>query len=247
MSIIGMFGYIDFETVGACNRHCPTCIRNSHPDRDKIQSWFSGFQLSLNVIKEALDQCKELGFTGGVCLSHYNEPLMDDRIVDIAKLVKSYNQFHPLFLNTNGDFLKPELAERMDGVFDHIIVSPYMDEPIKSLRAEWILSLFSKTRVDIAMAPHIATHFSPSFDVESLSKNHRDRPCREPSIRVVINHRRQYLLCCDDVVGNFDLGHFPDISIKDYWFGEKRVGLSKDLQIRGGRHLYDYCSSCPRP
>ena len=76
MSKVTMFQYLDFETIGNCNRRCITCMRNSHPDREAISSWFSGDLLSMDVIKAALDECSVGGFRGGVCLSHYNEPLM---------------------------------------------------------------------------------------------------------------------------------------------------------------------------
>ena len=242
------FKYLDLETVGNCNRRCVTCIRNSHPDRDKVESFFSGELLPFDVIKEALDQCVELNFSGGVCLSHYNEPLMDDRIADIAALVKSYGKFHPIFLNTNGDFLSDEIAGSLDGLLDHIIVSLYTDKATRAERAEWVTSLFSKTKVEACtMSDHIPTHFSPKFDVIGLANRHRNHTCREANIRVIINHRRQFLLCCDDVIGNFDLGMFPETSIKDYWFGNKHSVISSDLNNVGGRMKYEYCKSCPRP
>lgn len=243
-----LFKFIDFETISTCNRTCPTCIRNSHPNRDALQSWFEPNLLPLEVIKEALDQCTELGFAGGVCLSHYNEPLMDERLPEIAELVKSYGQFNLVFINTNGDFLTEELAQDLDGLLDKMIVTLYMDEPVKSQRAEWIKSLFQSTYVEIiTQSNHIATHFSPVFDVKELAEKHKNHTCPEPRIRVIINHRRQYLLCCDDVIGNFDLGTFPEISIKDCWFGEKHMSIMNTLNTAGGRLNYSYCSTCPRP
>lgn len=243
-----LFRFLDLETISSCNRTCPTCIRNSHPDKKAISSWFEVNYLPLEVITEALDQCVALGFTGGVCLSHYNEPLMDERIAEIAALAKSYGQFSEVFMNSNGDFLTEELAKDLDGHLDKIIVSLYMDEPIKSQRAEWIKTLFQSTHPEIiTMSDHIATHFSPSFDVEALAEQHKNRDCAEPRIRVIINHRRQYLLCCDDVVGNFDLGTFPETSIKDYWFGAKHMSIMNNLRNQGGRLQYSYCSTCPRP
>lgn len=232
-----------------CNRICPTCIRNSHPDRELVKSWFEFHLLPEEVIKEALDQCVGLGI-GGVCLSHYNEPLMDDRIPDIARLVRSYHRFF-IFLNTNGDLITKELAERLDGVLDRIIVTLYMAEPIKSEIAKWIRSLFHKTEVSFyvhtVQNDHIPTHFSPKFDVVWMAEAYRNNPCAiEPQARVIINHQRKFLLCCDDVVGNFDLGYFPETSIKEYWFGEKHQTIVKDLQISGGRNKYAYCSTCPR-
>ena len=244
---IDMFKYLDLETCSMCNRLCVTCIRNSHPDIDEIKSWFGHNYLPIEVIQEALNQCVEMGFTGGVCLSHYNEPLMDARIFEIARMVKSYDQFSPIFLNTNGDFLTEELAQSLDGILDRIIVTLYMDEPKKSERAEWINSLFRTTDVQaLTMSKHIATHFSPAFDVKWLAEQHIDHMCSEPQVRVVINHRQQFLLCCDDVVGNFDLGTFPETNIEEYWFGEKHQQIVNDLKERGGRRKHPYCSTCPR-
>jgi hypothetical protein len=242
-----LFKYVDFETISSCNRTCPTCIRNSHPDMEAMQSWFEPNYLSMDIIKMALDEVAEMGFTGGICLSHYNEPLMDERIADIASLVKSYGLFRPVFMNTNGDFLNEELAQSLDGKLDRILISLYMPEPKKSERAKWIKSLFHITDAQpLIRSDHIATHFSPAFDVEKLAKTYINNRCTEPQIRVIINHKRQFLLCCDDVVGNFDLGTFPETSIKDYWFSDKHQQIVSDLNSNDGRHKYPYCASCPR-
>lgn len=241
-----LFNYIDFETISTCNRTCPTCLRNSYPDREKAHSWFERNYLPIDLILKALDQCKKLGFHGGVCLSHYNEPLMDERIVEIAKKVRAYD-FHPLFMMTNGDFLTEELASGLDGVLDRITVTLYMEEPMKSKRAAMLKSYFHITSADaIIQSDHIATHFSPKFDVKALADAHRDNPCLEPYMRVIINHQGKYLLCCDDFVGHFGLGSFPKISIKAHWFGKRRQEIMKTLENRGGRRLYSYCSACPR-
>jgi hypothetical protein len=151
-------------------------------------------------------------------------------------------------LNTNGDFINEELAEELDGKVDKMIVTLYMDEPTKSYRKDWIKSLFHSTYVEIiTMSDHIPTHFSPAFDVKALAEKYKNRPCSEPQMRVVINHRQQYLLCCDDVIGNFDLGTFPETSIRDYWFGEKHMSIMNNLKNTGGRLLRPYCATCPRP
>jgi hypothetical protein len=217
-----IFKFIDFETISSCNRICPTCIRNSHPERDKVQSWFESNYLPIDTIKLALDQCVELGFTG-------------------------YNRFDPIFLNSNGDFLTEELAQSLDGVLDRMLIALYMDEPKKSERARWIESIFHTTdAIPLTQADHIPTHFSPKFNVQELAKRYSGRRCGEADIRVIINHRSQYLLCCDDVVGNFDLGYFPEISIKDMWFGERRTTIANNLKEDGGRHKHPYCATCPR-
>lgn len=240
-----LFRFIDFETISTCNRACPTCIRNSHPNRNAVSPWFEETLLPIWVIDEALKQCQEMGFAGGVCLSHYNEPLLDRRIVELVELVKSHGYY--VFFNTNGDFLTEELAKELEGLLDRIIVSLYMDEPVKSKRAEWIYSLFSKTEAQVSLTSHMVTHFSPDPRLGEMIERHKGRACQaEPSTRVIINHRREYLLCCEDVIGNFNLGTFPELGIGEYWFGQHHASIVENLNEMGGRLKYPYCSTCPR-
>lgn len=238
-----LFQWLDLETISTCNRTCPTCLRNSHPDRDAMKSWFELRYLEVEIIEEALRQVRELGFVGGVRLSHFNEPLMDERLPDLARLVQEHG--YQAYINTDGDFITPELAKDLDGAFEQIIVSLYMKEPIKSQRAEWIPTLFKYTEIQIMDGTHIPSHFSPKFDVKKLADQYRGEPCLEPAMRCIINHRGQFTLCCEDVIGNFDLGTFPETSIKDYWFG-KRAQIQETLSVAGGRNWHPYCASCPK-
>jgi hypothetical protein len=177
-----------------------------------------------------------------VCLSHYNEPLMDDRIPVIARVAKSYG-FDTIYLNTNGDLLTKEIAKSLDGVLDKIRFST---------RKEKFKSMFQKTEVVFTEHGHIATHFSPKFDVEKLAEQHRNNPCFEPARRIIINHKQNFLLCCDDIIGEFDdvmgefnLGTFPNTSLKE--FLENRSKIVNNLEKPSGRNKYEHCSTCPRP
>jgi hypothetical protein len=238
--------YLDFETISSCNRFCPTCLRNSHPDRIELAPWFEKVYLDEDLIYQAIEQALELRFQGGVCLSHFNEPTMDERLPEIVRKVRAYDELKIVFFNTNGDFLTEEMASEFDEALDRIIVTLYMDEPKKSERAEWITGLFQKTEVQIiTMSDHIPSHFSPAFEVVKLAEVARGKNCIEPDMRLIINHRRQYLLCCEDVIGNFDLGTFPETSIEDYWFNTNRP-IAAGLRQPGGRAWHSYCMSCPK-
>lgn len=241
-----LFKYLDFETIGSCHRKCRTCIRNSHPDREALESWFGPNYLDGRLIYDAIDQALVLGFRGGVCLSHYNEPLMDERLPAIAHNVRAFKQLKTVHMNTTGDFITPELAAELDGAFDYIIVTLYMKDPKKSERAAWLPTLFEKTELRIVTEPHhTPTHFTPAYDLQDLIRKAQGMSCDQPTIRVIINHRRDYLLCCDDVIGNFDLGSFPEISIEDHWLGRQKE-LANLLAHPGGRATLPYCMTCPR-
>lgn len=245
-----LFNYLDFETVSNCNRTCPTCIRNSHPDREAVAPWFETRFLPEVVIYQAIEEALAMGFRGGICLSHYSEPLMDERIPAIARRVKEVGQriggFSRVFLNSNGDFLTEAMAHDLDGALDRIIITLYMDEPVKSRRAEWMTGLFDKTELVLITKPvHIATHFSPAYDVVKLARENSGHGCSEPAMRVIINHRRQYLLCCDDVVGTFGLGTFPELPLAEYWNGA-HADIQARLAVAGGRSWHAHCMTCPR-
>lgn len=238
---------LDFETVSTCNRTCPTCIRNSHPDRGIASPWFTPNYLPEEIIYAAIEDTCDLSlFNKTVCLNHYNEPLTDKRITKIARTIKERFDLEELYLHTNGDLMTEEIAKEFDGVLDKIIITLYMDEPVKSKRDTWIKGLFKKTNAititkDIHASP---THYSPKFPVIELAEKHRMHTCLEPSMRIVINHRRQYLLCCDDFNGNFGLGTYPEISIADHW--EQKMRIQDDLLVPGGRLKHLHCETCPR-
>ena len=171
---------------------------------------------------------------------------MDERLPAIAQLVKDYG--YKAYINTNGDYITGELAKKLDDVFEEIIITLYMGEPIKSQRAKWLVTLFSKSKIQIiTQSDHIPSHYSPAFDVKGLADQYRENPCHEPEMRIIINHRRQYLLCCEDVIGNFGLPKFPDVGLSDFWYGEYHQEIMKKLQKdAGGRHWHSYCESCPK-
>ena len=51
---------LDFETVSTCNRTCPPCLRNSHPDRELLASWFNPNYLDESVIYSAVQEALDM-------------------------------------------------------------------------------------------------------------------------------------------------------------------------------------------
>ena len=236
---------LSIETSGFCNRRCSGCLRNSHPHIPEGY-WDEKGYLPTSIIFKILDEAIENGFKGNVCLSHYNEPLMEDGFPMVVQgLRKKYPKVH-FYAHTNGDFLTEEIAEQLDGYLNRLVVTLYMEEPKKSERAEWVHALFDKTVVDvITQSTHIPTHYSPNYDIDALIEKHIDHVCREPSMRIIVNHRQEYLFCCDDILQEFNLGSYPEKGLAEHW--EEKMKLQSILLTRGGRRKFDFCSTCPRP
>ena len=145
----------------------------------------------------------------------------------------------PISLTRGG----PEL----DGAFDVMVVALYMDEEAQKRRTDYLKKLFRKTVLSFTGGAYIPTHHSPLFDLVSLGNAHRHRPCTLPQQRLIINHRGDCLLCCDDLINNFGLGNIRDHTLEELWYGEKHQQIIRALELAGGRNKYPYCASCPRP
>lgn len=232
---------IDIETSSACNRQCRLCIRNSNPNRHEVTDWFTQHLMPMEVIEEILSQAAVNEFRHSIIVSHYNEPLLDPRIVEIARLAKSYDMFS-VRLVTNGDRLTPQLAGQLDGVLDEITISLYLRRGARrQQKKKELSSLFSKTKPHITNGVHGMVHFHPEGNVAAVV----DQPCHRTT-RLIINHRGQYLLCCDDMIGHFSLGVFPQVALEEYWNGQKRAEIVNTLSHPGGRKEFPYCRTCPR-
>lgn len=243
---IPLFGQLEIETRSTCNRTCDACIRNSHPDRAAVAPWFEENEMPAETVMRLFNEAQQMGFRGLVCLQHYNEPLQDARLAMFGALAKGMG-FSYVFTCTNADFLSEARAAELDGKFDEIIVALYMGEPNKSKREAWVRTLFHKTKLSFTGGVFIPTHYSPLYPVTSLAKKHAGNACSEPIRRMVINHRGDMLMCCDDMTGHFDLGNVRDRSLEELWYSERHQDLVLALEKPGGRAAHPHCLSCPRP
>lgn len=243
---IPMFEQLEIETRSTCNRVCPGCMRNSYPDRDQVAPWFEPNDLPTDTVLRLFDEAWSMGFHGTVCLQHYNEPLQDARLGAFVRAAKERG-FAYVFTCTNADLLTEERAAELDGVLDELLVALYMDEPQKSKREAFVRSLFGRTRLSFTGGGFIPTHYTPLYPAASLARQHAGRPCSEPLRRMIVNHRGDMLMCCDDLLGHFGLGNVRDHTIEELWFGERHQDLVASLQQAGGRGVHPHCLSCPRP
>lgn len=236
--------FLEIETSSYCNKVCPTCIRNSSPEKEFLDSWFEHNKLPTETILEIVKQAHDLGFNGKICLSHYNEPLYDIRLSELGKSIKEIANFECLFFMTNGELLTEELANSLDGIYDKIYFTTYLPEPKRSKKQIYLQSLFNKTQPLFVPEERIITHFFPNVDLEELINNHINNPCIRPSERWLFNHKGEMLLCCDDLTGHFNLGKFPDKSLVE--LTENLQSYIDALALPKGRRIFSYCSSCPR-
>jgi len=234
-----MFNRLSIETSSYCNRRCSTCLRQIQPDRESIKPWFTQNLLPTEVVYGILDQAHAMGFRERICFNFYNEPMLDRRLPDFGKYAKKLG-FSLVMFASNGDYLDEAMAKRLDGCFDSFNVSPY--ENNTEARHIMTRSWFKKTRVRFTNGLHFRVHCFSGEDDEL--KALVDRRCPNVSRNAVVNHRGDFLACCQEIVPHFNLGSIYEASLKELW--ERKNSLIKKLIHTGGRRNYPYCSTCLR-
>lgn len=140
-----MFKELDIETCSSCNRTCPTCLRNSEPLSSVADRFGKRRLMPYQMATSILDQAAEMGFTGTVNLSHFNEPLQDDRLATFGRYAKGLKAFASVGFHTNADLLSERRAKDIDGAFDWATVALYDDDSQQN--RDRLQGLVPKTRL----------------------------------------------------------------------------------------------------
>lgn len=240
-----IFTEIGIETIGACNRRCPTCIRNSSLE-EGISSWFSDEKLPMEIIQKIIFELKNLNFRGDIWLHHYNEPLLDNRLPKIASFVKEQIPYAKSGINTNGDLLTKEIIQELDGKLDRIYVSCYSTEEEATEKREELKSLFKITEIICKKVIHVTSHFSPNPDLLYKIHSNQGNKCISIQNKMLITHLGEMILCCFDIPPHFNLGNVYDNSLMELWNSKKHTGIVGTLGSPNGRQNYEYCRICPQ-
>jgi hypothetical protein len=241
-----LFDELAIETQSTCNRHCPTCLRQSWPDKTVLVGRLNVNRMPEKLVMRLIDDAAQVGFRGRVCLQHFNEPLQDDRFPALARYAKNKGCFKEVYANTNADLLTLQLAEQLDGAVDRLHIALY--GPRKLQRSIEYRSWFKKTALTWTGGEHIITHFSPFSNTNKAIIECYDQPCeRECQMRMIIAYTGEMLMCCDDIAGSFSLGNVNELSLEQLWFGNLHTTLVQRLSCKDGRHDFPLCRICPRP
>jgi len=187
-----------------------------------------------------LTELWQMGYRDAVGLNQYNEPLLDDRLPEIARFARNLG-FHRVLVITNGDLLTPELAKELDGAVTHLTVSgcdgvDYFGE---------IRGWFNETYIHLASGQHRLSHYSPSPTLKGAIEKLQMQPCFRTTRNFIVNHQGDCLLCCEEIVPQFDLGNVYRQPLADIWNGSRRRQIIRDLSQPGGRLKHAHCSICP--
>jgi radical SAM protein with 4Fe4S-binding SPASM domain len=202
------------------------------------------------LFQRIIDDLKQANYSGVLGLYSNNEPLLDERLPDFAKLAKeSLPKAHTL-LFTNGILLTQELFQKLIPYIDEMIIDNYSDsleliKPVSDVYNNCIKDSEHEKKVIIHIRKInevLNTHGGNSPNADPQSANVPKYTCLLPFAQCVIRPDGKISLCCNDAYGKYTLGNLNNQSIKEIWNSSSYSEMRE--RIKKGRQAIDICSLC---
>lgn len=236
------FRVLQLETIRACTRKCPFC---AYGQARNVKH--AGRKMPMALINQIADNLNELRYKGRISLHSINEPLLDNRILDIVRLFRMACPRAFISFNTNGDLLTDSLyGNLVDAGIDRIGISVYEDVSYQRLN-----SYFSRryARLIDMREPtgKLENRGGAIHDLRNAYEfdpgRYRQAPCQRPSRMMVVQSDGKVVLCCSDMYGDIIMGDLNHQRLEEIWNGKPFVSIRDRLQrSRQGLPLCEACS-----
>lgn len=235
VKILKLFGVINIETHGFCNRKCEFCYNNSEfPDREEGK-------MPRNLCYKVIDELSNLNYTGRIYFHFFNEPLLDERLPEIISYTRDKCPYSYIRFSSNGDKLTETMLKKLiNRGLDKILITNCDNNVRKEL-----LNLSLKYPEYVRYRNWKDLNFFNRFNMKFKKVNPNiDAPCYRPFIQLIINWKGDAVLCCNDYYGNYTIGNIKEKSIVEIWRGKKIAKYRKILSNKEGRNKIEICKEC---
>lgn len=220
---------VDIETTTFCNRKCTFCPKyyDSSPQKE----------MSNELFYKILDYLEGISFKGWVQLSHYGEPLMDNRLLGFVKDIKSRLNVRIQFF-TDGDMLTPAMAgEFLRNGVDKIYVSQHDSQPSRQIKELTNHNWGGRVLFSVVnMSSRALSNRCGSVKVDSLN------PLYCSLNKMIIRADGTVPLCCNDYYNEVTFGNINDNTIVEIWKNELYGNVRRNL--KHGKFNLDACKRC---
>ncbi|SDD80618.1 radical SAM/SPASM domain-containing protein [Sporomusa acidovorans] len=241
-----LFTVIEIETLNRCNNTCSFCPVNKHADTREYKA------MDQELFVAILEQLQALRYTGTVHLYSNNEPFLDNRIIDFAKLTKEYVPQARLKIFTNGTLLTLDKFKAIIQYLDRIVIDNYNDDLQLIPTIETIYqhaknnSVYNdKVRIRLRKIHDVLSTRggqAPNRASEEISS--LPFGCLLPFRQMIVRPDGKISQCCNDALGKITMGDLTRESIAAIWQNSKYLALREQItQGRAGLPLCDNCDS----
>ena len=192
-------------------------------------------------------QLSELKFKGRVSLCAMNEPLMDDRMAELVRLMREKCPLSFIFIQTNGLLLNKELAIKLiEAGIDEIYINDYTENSVILKRLAGILSDMKYRRYftfEKRSSKERLSNRAGNVQLYDCPEEPVKLPCVKPFRQIFIGYDGRVILCCQDWQFTQIMGDSSKEPLMDIWLNGNYRKIRRELinSIRSGNHL---CAKC---
>ena len=238
-----LFNHIEVETINRCNGSCSFCPVNHKDDpREKAV-------MSEELFRDIVNQLEAIDYCGRFSTFSNNEPLLDERIIELNQYARHHLPHARIHMFTNGTLLTIEKFKALVEVLDELIIDNYQQElklikPCAEIQeyCKEHPKLASKVTIVLRKPNEILTSRGGTApNRKELVEYAKDR-CVLPYKQMIVRPTGKVSLCCNDAIGKYTLGDVNKEKLVDIWYGPRFDMVRKCLYE--GRENWGNCKYC---
>ena len=240
---IPLFTHVEIETINRCNGVCSFCPVNKNNDTREFR------EMSDELFKKIVRQLKDIDYSGRVSLFSNNEPLLDKKILERSRYLRSQLKNARIHMFSNGTLMNIRLFESLVECLDELVIDNYQQELklIKSCQeiAEYCeehSELKKKVTIVLRKPVEVLTTRGGNAPNRKDIVSYDKERCILPYQQMIIRPDGKVSLCCNDALGEYTLGDTNDEKLMDIWYGKKFTAVREALYK--GRENFGKCRYC---
>lgn len=239
-----LFGNIEIETHNRCNNTCSFCPVNRNDDTREYK------KMSIELFTTIVKQLQQLDYRGVVGLYSNNEPLLDERLEELARIAKQHLPSATIQIYTNGTLLTLDRFQDLMQYLDHMYIDNYNDTlklitPVQKVHDYCVKNkvYLNKVRIRLRKLHDVlSTRGGQAPNRKDEQIEPLDISCLLPFRQMIVRPDGKVSFCCNDALGKHTLGDLAIQSIEEVWNGEIYKTIRKN--IIQGRSLLPLCKGC---
>ncbi len=238
-----LFEAVEVETINRCNGNCSFCPVNQKVD-PRVRT-----VMAEDLFREIICQLEELNYSGRFSVFSNNEPLLDERIVELNQYAREHLPNAVIHMFTNGTLFTLDKFIALADVLDELIIDNYHQE-LKLIKPCLEIQEYCKTHPELTKKVTIVLRKPKEIltsrggtapNRKQLIDYGKDR-CVLPFKQMIIRPDGKVSLCCNDAVGRYTLGDLNQEKMLDVWYGPRFQEVRKSLYE--GRERWGECKYC---
>ncbi len=249
-----LFNTICIEIGARCNRKCWFCPNaiNKRPNS----------YLPAPIITSIITQLSKMNYDKRITLYVYNEPLLDERLCNIAKRIRQRVPKATIMIATNTDYIKglQDIVKLYNSGINQIQFNIYSNEE----RYKTIHNYLSTLSIPMG---NVYSNGSPKQRIASVERKFtksltpdankigkfqltsragniptvkdqdkiitvQGKTCVRPFRMLNINYKGEAILCCNDYHADVVIGNVAETSLHDIWFHSPVMNTYRKALLR---------------